>query len=868
MGGLFGGFVVLAANFPAMPAVAAPQQVHLSIPEQAATSGLPEFARQTNLTISAPAAALQGRRIPALRGHMDLNRALDRILQSTGLEIASRQGPIIALRRAHVAAAIQPSEPVVARVDDVVVTALHHDATVQSLPASITAVTGRTLEARGLQDSGRLGQVAIGLTIREAANGGTRVTLRNIQGAGESTVGLYYDETPIEGSPGLASDPGGSVPEIRLFDVERAEVLRGPQGTLYGAGSMAGTVRLIFRKPDATLLSGETSARAGRVEDGGATSQAQGMLNLPLLRDVLAVRAVAFERRRGGFLDNSRLGGSDFNTLESRGGRLSLRYTPMDRMTLDIAAAAQDTRTYNNNWYYKTFDAGGSARDASYASYQPQVDDYRTLSATGRWQDENFVITAIASSSRRRLVYTYDAGEQARNLSLTNTSTAQCRAYFGLGDRACSPAQVTAFQAFAASHAPASLYSPSLTETSTQELRFTSRQGASHIWTAGLFHSRRRATINSGIYRVDPRSGLIRLNLPRSASAVRDIRDPDDVFMLRTIDDDLEQFAAYGEGVYPISPAVALTLGARYYRYDKSVAGQVLIEDVLSSVEPAPFRSTASREDGWLLKANLAWQVRENVLGYVQAAQGFRPGGVNQVVGLPPDLESYGSDSLWNYEMGVKGSWMDRRLTLNIDLFQIDWRDMQVRATTDANGSDNRYGYITNVGFARVRGLEAEAVFRPTPELEVRLAGARIEAVLTRDQVTEGATVNGAGMKGDFIPYTPRLTALAGADYARETGRGLRFTAGLDVSYHGETWTAFRRTDAFSQQIPSFTNIDARVGLENVAAGWAISLYGLNLTDAVGIQVKSSGPLFGGSDQVRAVGLTPRILGVELRQRF
>lgn len=755
-------------------------------------------------------------------------------------------------------------------VDEIVVTALRRSTSLQKVPASITAVTGETLQNMGISDSFQLSRIAPGLVIREAANGGGRVTIRNIQSAGESTVGLYYDETPVEGSPGLSTDAGGSMPDIRLFDVARAEVLRGPQGTLYGSSAMAGAVRLIFNKPNLSDWGGEVAAQGSDISGGGTGYQVQAMVNAPLIEDVLAVRVVGFHRDRDGYLDNSKLGKSDFNELTTTGGRAMIRFQPRENLTFDGLAVVQQTDTYNNNWYFPTYHSGGAAYDAAYDTFQPQYDSYRLFSGTMTWELDAFTVTGVVSKSNRRLAYTYDAGLQAYNLGRTATaSNAQCRAYFSTGAANCSPAQVTQFRAFAAGRSPSTLYSPSESDAETQELRLTSNdRGGGLNWTVGLYHSTRDSRINSGIYAADPQTGLMRRPLARSPTEALKFQDPEYVYMLRTIEDKLEQTAAYGEATYAVTDRLSLTGGARYFKYEKMVGGNVLIGDPVSGTLPTDYRATTTDDTGWVFKFNAAFEATDNLMVYALASQGFRPGGVNQVVGLPAALEVYDSDSLWNYELGLKSSWFGRSLVFNADIFQIDWKDMQVRATTDADGGGNRYGYIANAGEVTVRGLEADLTWRPIEALSFNLSGSYINAELAKDQVTNGATISGAGLKGDTIPYTPEVTAQAGVEYVRRLTSDINFTARADLSYQSEAWSVFRRTNAFQQEIPAFSTVGARLGLESADGAWAASIYATNLTDELGLQVKAGGPLFGGNDNIRAVSIMPRVIGIDLRRSF
>ena len=188
---------------------------------------------------------------------------------------------------------------------EVVVTALKRSTSIQRTPLAISAVDAQSLSNQGITDSTQLARVAPDLTVTQGSNGTDRLTIRNIYASGEPTVGLYYDDTPITGSVGVSSDAGGSTPDIQLFDIQRVEVLRGPQGTLYGAGCMAGTVRLIFNKPDLTRYSGSTADQLDSVTGDGMGYNTEGEVNIPVAQGLLGARVVGFYGHQGGWLDNT-----------------------------------------------------------------------------------------------------------------------------------------------------------------------------------------------------------------------------------------------------------------------------------------------------------------------------------------------------------------------------------------------------------------------------------------------------------------------------------------------------------------------------------------------------------------------------------
>jgi outer membrane receptor protein involved in Fe transport len=221
--------------------------------------------------------------------------------------------------------------------NEIVVTALKRSTNLQDTPISISAVSGDAISNAGVQSIADLNSTVPSLTFVDGGPSQRRVVIRGIQAAGEPTVGTYYDETPVTGAIGAGNDAGGSTPELRLFDVERVEVLRGPQGTLYGSGSMGGTLRVIYKKPSFDN-EGAADVSLSNTRYGGWNYEGSAMVNTPIVQDKIAVRAVGFYRKANGYIDNVALGIKNINDQKSYGGRFLVRLQPTEDFTIDAAA--------------------------------------------------------------------------------------------------------------------------------------------------------------------------------------------------------------------------------------------------------------------------------------------------------------------------------------------------------------------------------------------------------------------------------------------------------------------------------------------------------------------------------------------------
>jgi iron complex outermembrane recepter protein len=710
-------------------------------------------------------------------------------------------------------------------LQEVVVTALLRSTTLETTPAAITVVNGDTLQKMGIENSQDLERVAPGLIVTESSIGGARITLRNIWSPGEATTGLYYDEVPIIGSPGVSNDAGGTTPIVSLFDVERVEVLRGPQGTLYGSGSEAGTVKLVFAKPELDAVDGAVDLQGTDVKGGNAGGRAEGAVNMPLINGTLAVRAAGFYDTGDGYIDNSVLHDNNVNGHRNEGGRILLRYRPLSSLTFDAMLVIQDKSGWINDWSLNTgpYVENDSAR-------QPMDDNLTLFSGTVNWDLDLVNLTLVGSHSRRDLEYQYDFP------------------FFDYVAGLVPPG--SALQQLALSQYPAAAYAPQSTTVSTQEVRVTSQPGQPLQWTLGLFHSQRDANILSTVQGVD--AGGYRV--------------PSELYYRRTIGDDLGQTAGYGEGTYSITKQWDFTFGTRYYHYDRETDGAVTTGNLLVGSPASPYASASTDADGWLYKINTNYRFTPRIMAYAQASEGYRPGGVNQVVGLPQNLGPYAPDSLWDYEVGLKTTWLDRRLQIDADVFQINWKNMQVSGTSTAQANGATFSLISNAGNARIRGIEFETTYEPVKSLSLHVSGSYMDSVLTSNQVS--VVIAAPGKAGEPIPYAPTLTLQAGAQYEAPLAGGLNGLLRLDASYNTDSWTQFTHTSAFQDLLPAYTNVSMRIGVSDHTRDWTASLFANNLLNQLGIVNKTATVLYGSADAVRAVSITPRTIGVELSKRF
>ena len=733
----------------------------------------------------------------------------------------------------------EASQPAAA-LDEVVVTALKRQTNLQDTPLSISAVGEATLS--------RLGATGINDYFRQVPNlnldGNTpsnrRLTLRGVRSAGEATTGLYYDETPLTGPTGTTQDAGSTTPDINLFDVQRVEVLRGPQGTLYGSGSMGGTLRVIFNKADTHAYAGAVEGQATTTKSGDAGYYAKGMVNVPLIQDKLGARLVLYREERGGYVDSVPLKKNDVNGSASSGGRLMLTFTPTEDLTIRATAAQQQESIDGQSSWAEI--AGRYKSDRK--TIAPSNSKLALYNVTAEWDLPFATLTATSSYYKWKMLRNSD---WTNNIANNRTSSAACGRYFGLSGTTCSSAQLSQYAAWADSRGPAVSWQPMSLTTWTHEARLSGDLFDGKLdWTGGAYYETRKDHVDSIQTRADAITG----------EAVR----PFDALGARYIDNDVKQTAFFGELAYHLTDALTVTGGARRFDYDKTVSGAVTIGNVISN-SPVTARSQVDASaKGWVERLNVSYEIDKDLMVYAQASKGFRPGGANNIPGLTSGLVAFQPDSLWNYEAGIKSDWFDRRLTLNFSAYQIDWSNIQVQAQANVGAN---FFIITNAGAARIRGLELEAVLRPVQGLTITGAMGLSDAKLTENQTNSSVTVSGStGLRGDRLPFVPKVSASVGADYLWPIGGGLNGLVHLDASYTDKTASQFRPTYVYYEKVPAYTVVGARVGVEG--DGWGAYAFAQNLTNSVGpVSVTSAA---GALDQV--VSLTPRVLGVTVRRSF
>lgn len=824
--------MVAGATIPGpVIAQASAQAQTFEIPAGDLNAALRQFSLQSRVQLIYSTELADGKRSARLSGSFTPADALGRLLAGSDLTAERINDNTIVLKKLELAApagatasmpGTQPGgQPRPQDMDAITITATRRATDVQRTPLAVSAISGDTLRETGSVDVRSYARLIPGLSVQDGGSGATRLSMRGIYSSGEATTSVYYDEIPVSGWVGTGSDAGGRAPELDLFDVERIEALRGPQGTLYGAGSMGGSIRIIREKPKLDVHEGALQAGYALTEGGDPSWSSHAMVNLPLLDGVLAARAVLYRRETGGYVDGLAIGGGESNINDSRnwGGRVILRYQPTDALTLDISHVNQRTQATSVGWSPHA----GLPYGSMSTTKVPYMDNSNISNVTLNWDLGPAVLTGISSYFDRTAAYGMDSSYLFQRFADGGSEEA-------------------------GGYIPATLYYPGTTKNWSNEWRLSSNPGNRVDWTFGLFAENRKTDLSSQHVRVDPASG--------------EVITPLQPFFRRYVDDQLEQQAVYGDATWHATSNLDVTLGLRRNRYEKTFIGYTDIPLALIGGGSATPTRVAASENGWLKKANLAWTLSPSAMVYFTGADGMRPGGVNQTVGLPPGLSGYLGDRLWNYEAGIKSAWLDRRLIANIAIYQIDWKDMQIGAT----GATGAYSFIANAGEARMRGTEWELVYRPLAGLELSASLNYIDAKLTADQLNNDIQATATlGRTGDRVPNIPRFSGNVSGAWRWSLGDAYDGMIRVDVNHVGESFSTFRPDDASRMRQGDYTLSNLRVGVESVTGRWSGYLYVNNAFDQVAIASASYNNYH---PYGLAFGPPPRTVGVDLRIDF
>ncbi|MEY4255757.1 MAG: hypothetical protein RLZZ141_984 [Pseudomonadota bacterium] len=682
-------------------------------------------------------------------------------------------------------------------IEEVIVTATKRAESVQDIPQSITAVSGKDLEAKGIENYEDLTRTVPGVIATGGSNF-NKFVVRGIQtsngtsSSGEQKlVAIYLDDLPLTSFSVLT-------PDMRPYDIGRVEVLRGPQGTLFGSGSLAGAIRYVTNKADPSGYHASLDIEAGKTKGDSNRLRLGGMVNVPLIQDQLAVRLVGYKRDEDGWVNYAGPNGrKNTNTADDWGVRGSLRWQPNDKLNATFMVTSDHNKVGDSSLYDPTQGRNIAKRDFPFA-----VDvDLDSYNATIEY-DLGFADLTSAT--------VFAKSKTGWNLDLDAVLTAVMPFYF---------------------------QEKIDTDSFVEDIRLVSKKGGKLDWVAGAFYLDQKSDYADS-FNV-PQSFLAALNitglspiLTPNADTSMDLRNKKNF-----------EAALYGEVSYHFTDTLTFTTGARASKYefideDKGVGFQTptLIPAIFTSIfgyggsnitkVPSVARTNSTGKKSKLIgKFGLEWQPSADQTYYGLASQGFRrshPNGPSASNGgksainpndpaiIPVMAEA---DSLWNYELGAKNVWLDGRLRTTVAAYYIDWGPMQVPLVRSSDATP----YVGTVGKARSIGLEAEVDALINEHLEggfnATIQSAEVTELTAAESLISGAIV-GAKLA------SPEFKAGAYAKYGWTLADGSDLYARIDAQHVGSYVNTFPNTagakipNAAFAKIPEYQNV-------NVSVGWA-----------------------------------------------
>jgi len=669
----------------------------------------------------------------------------------------------------------------------ITVTATRRESPIEKVPASITVLSGAKLREMGASTFEDYARSVPGLSFTDFGVGGEKFTIRGVSSSimpeTRAATAVYLDETPMThaGGFGLLYSP-----DPVLIDVARVEVLRGPQGTLFGSGSMGGAIRIITNEPDLYAFESFAEAIVSGIRHGGPGYDVRAMFNAPFADGQAAIRAVAWYRDLDGWIDNTVLNQKDVNNNETTGFRLAGTWFNQDRLSINGKIVYQDRQSDGAN-----MDQGNPPYTQQFLVEMPNEDewtlanlnveyrfDWGSLISTTSWLDR--VVDSKGDISHFVNLFLYPLIDPDLHTTVT----------------AVNHDDVTEF---------------------VQEFRLFSTGENRLDWLLGFFYQDQDIRFHQDF----PAPGF-----DEQTGGLGELFGAADSLFKNRSSRTLDQIAVFGEITWAFSDKWEGTVGGRWFNfdYDSTIAGAGFLNG------GEKFEQLSADETGFTPRLNLSYFHSRDVTLYGAIANGYRPGGANQdpfddlpgceeemeQIGLARIPDSFESDSLWSYELGFKSNWAKQSVYVNAAVYYIDWTDMQTQKQLQCG-----INFMENVGKAVSKGIEIELAAYPARNLELTLNGNYSDAKLSEDVPNLG------GASGDDLPGVPDYTFGGSITWFFKSFEGVTSSVRADYQYVGESYNDIN--PAIRQEIPSYSLTNLRLNFRRNR--WETSLYVNNLFD-------------------------------------
>lgn len=696
------------------------------------------------------------------------------------------------------------------QLEKVVVTAQKRLQYAQDVPVSLFSMSGGQLEQSGVSNVQDLGGVVAGVAVSAPNPGNLRINIRGVTDlnnlvSGTPANGFYIDEMPI-------SATGGLQPDVGLWDAQRVEVLRGPQGTLFGEGSMGGTIRVITRKPDPSATFGRVSVGASATAGAGTGYDTRMSVNLPIQKDVLAMSVGLSKKRSAGWIDIPDLAKTQSNATDEENGRLAVRATPTNELSIDLTHLVSRLN-------------GGE-----FGATSPGVQNPRAvIPQAGK---VGFPTTRNVDIDATGLTVNYDFG----NVTLVS-ATSSLRSRIARDQELDSIAPL-----FFRIPGFASARNADAIDTVTQEFRLASNGDHPLDWTLGAY------------YKTDKRDR--RQNWHFSLPPLRLTENSENGDSSTATSKSL-----FGDVDYELSPQWSIQTGLRFYVEDKTNTGYQTNPSMVFKRPPmrvtSDFHATATSP-----KVVLNWKANPNVLVFAKVAKGFRGGGANATAAamstaMYPEMTlDYKPETVTAYEVGAKTSpapgWF-----VNAYAYTNHWKDLQLGFQT----KDGLYGYTSNASSATAKGMELEVGGRPAKSLGVGLNLSYVDSSIDTTVLDGAGRVN--AQAGNQIPLSPKFKLALTAEYAFVVTDSLKGTVNMRYAQASATHSSPNNLAILKNG--ESKQLYLRAGLSSGKWG-TLSVYGDNLLNRTDTVFKA--PVINNLPLVYNTYVRPRTIGVEYQTSF
>lgn len=824
-----------------------------NIAAQPLSKALLEFSKQSGLIVTVPSALVEGKTAPEIHGALPSSQALEKLLSGSGLkasrttsggitigntttsgqghtsnstsQLASANGPLGQPVNPQTETSSDSTQSVSSsgnridnrdRLTEIIVTAQKREERLQDVPVPVSAISADTLVANNelrLQD---YYNKIPGLNLElDGTTGVPTISIRGITTGGQTnpTVGVTVDDVPYGSSTFIGG--GFITPDIDPSDLARVEVLRGPQGTLYGVSSIGGLLKYVTIDPSTEGLSGFVQAGTSDVSHGTQPGYSlRGAVNVPL-SDTFAVRASVFTRLDPGYVDNVQTGQNGVNWGTTDGAHLSALWRPWQDFSIKLSALLQENNLHGSPLVDTSLGSGAFQQSflRGTGGYEQRFQAY---SANIKAKLGIFDVTAVSGY-----------GVTTSSLSYDLTPLYGPITQFGIPG--------TSFNGFGVSGTP--YFNDLKTSKYSQELRLTAPLGPHVEWLIGAFYTHEDSNYVTNVLAAAPSGAIVGQDLYYSNPST------------------YEEYAAFTDLTYHFTDQFDVQVGGR----------ETEIQQTSSAFGSGPLNggdsvtpNAETKQNAFTYLVTPRLKLSPDVMLYARFASGYRAGGPNANALVNHVPSQYDPDKTQNYDLGVKADFLEHTLSVDAALYYIDWKDIQ--ATVEAPGG--AAVYITNGGGAKSEGTELSIESKPLTGLTVAAWVAWNEAVLTKDFPTGSSAY---GLTGYRLPYSSRFSGNLSVDQDFAVTSDWTAYVGGSVNYVGDRLGLFQST-ATRQVYPSYAKTDLHLGIKRDT--WTVNVYADNVTNRLT-------PLQGGLDGPNTyanatsfIYLQPRTVGLSASDKF